>query len=244
MSSGADVNGAIRVRGRVSGERFEQTYPVNIVATTGAGNAFVPRLYAAAKIAELEETGGDAQKPAIIELSRRFSVASRFTSLLVLESEAMFKAFGLDRGGIASAFTGEEQAERVSASAEGEEPDAADEGAEEKGDALGAGAWPVGQRQGGGGSGWPDVAPAAKAESRTSAGAARRRPPSRSAGSTSRSIPSRARSTPTCRRPRRRRRPPRPRSRSRRPRRTIAPGDRPTTTSSPPRSGRARGRGG
>ncbi|WP_437895920.1 VIT domain-containing protein [Sorangium sp. So ce124] len=171
MSSGADVTGAIRVRGRVSGERFEQTYPVNIVATTGAGNAFVPRLYAAAKIAELEESGGDAQKPAIIELSRRFSVASRFTSLLVLESEAMFKAFGLDRGGITSAFTGEEQAERVSASAEGEEPDAADEGAEEKGDALGAGLGLSGSGRGGGGSGWPDVAPAAKAESRTSAGA-------------------------------------------------------------------------
>ncbi|WP_437991114.1 VIT domain-containing protein [Sorangium sp. So ce145] len=172
MSSGADVSGAIRLRGRVSGERFEQTYPVNIVATTGAGNAFVPRLYAAAKIAELEETGGDAQKPAIIELSRRFSVASRFTSLLVLESEAMFKAFGLDRDGITSAFTGEEQAERVSASAEGEEPgNAADEGAEEKGDALGAGLGLSGSGRGGGGSGWPDAAPAAKAESRTSAGA-------------------------------------------------------------------------
>ncbi|WP_437688244.1 VIT domain-containing protein [Sorangium sp. So ce176] len=123
MSSGADVTGEIRLRGRVSGERFEQTYPVTIAAGTGAGNAFVPRLYAAAKIAELEETGGDAQKPAIIELSRRFSVASRFTSLLVLESEAMFKAFGLERDGLASAFTGEEQAERVSASAAGEQPD-------------------------------------------------------------------------------------------------------------------------
>ncbi|WP_437286911.1 VIT domain-containing protein [Sorangium sp. So ce406] len=123
MSSGADVTGEIRLRGRVSGERFEQTYPVAIAAGAGAGNAFVPRLYAAAKIAELEETGGDAQKPAIIELSRRFSVASRFTSLLVLESEAMFKAFGLERDGLASAFTGEEQAERVSASAAGEQPD-------------------------------------------------------------------------------------------------------------------------
>ncbi|WP_437778408.1 FecR domain-containing protein [Sorangium sp. So ce1097] len=126
MSSGADVAGEIRLRGRVSGERFEQTYPVAIAAGAGAGNAFVPRLYAAAKIAELEETGGDAQKPAIIELSRRFSVASRFTSLLVLESEAMFKAFGLERGGLASAFTGEEQAERVSASAAGEPDDAAE----------------------------------------------------------------------------------------------------------------------
>ncbi|WP_437569434.1 VIT domain-containing protein [Sorangium sp. So ce542] len=157
MSSGADVTGAIRLRGRVSGERFEQTYPVSIAAGSGAGNAFVPRLYAAAKIAELEETGGEAQKPAIIELSRRFSVASRFTSLLVLESEAMFKAFGLERDGIASAFTGEEQAQGVSASAEGEQPDdAADEGAakeEAKGMGAADGLGVSGSGWGGGGRG-------------------------------------------------------------------------------------------
>ncbi|XXY54398.1 VIT domain-containing protein [Sorangium sp. So ce269] len=158
MSSGAGVTGEIRLRGRVSGERFEQTYPVAIAAGTGAGNAFVPRLYAAAKIAELEDTGGDAQKPAIIELSRRFSVASRFTSLLVLESEAMFKAFGLERGGLASAFTGEEQAERVSASAAGEQPDdAADDGAEpeKKEAAIKGGLGLSGFGRGGGGSALP-----------------------------------------------------------------------------------------
>ncbi|WP_438006036.1 VIT domain-containing protein [Sorangium sp. So ce321] len=158
MSSGAGVTGEIRLRGRVSGERFEQTYPVAIAAGTGAGNAFVPRLYAAAKIAELEDTGGDAQKPAIIELSRRFSVASRFTSLLVLESEAMFKAFGLERGGLASAFTGEEQAQRVSASAAGEQPDDAadDSAAPEKKEAATKGDLGLsGFGRGGGGSALP-----------------------------------------------------------------------------------------
>ena len=127
MSSGSEVSGAIRVKGRVAGERFEQSYPVTIVARASAGNAFVPRLYAAAKIAELERAGGEAQKPTVIELSKRFAVASRFTSLLVLESEAMFKAFGLDRGAVGPAFTGEERADSVSADAEGEpaEDDAA-----------------------------------------------------------------------------------------------------------------------
>ncbi|AGP41105.1 VIT domain-containing protein [Sorangium cellulosum] len=169
MSSGADVTGAIRLRGRVSGERFEQTYPVSIAAGSGAGNAFVPRLYAAAKIAELEETGGEAQKPAIIELSRRFSVASRFTSLLVLESEAMFKAFGLERDGIASAFTGEEQAQGVSASAEGEQPDdAADEGAakeEAKGMGPADGLGVSGSGWGGGGRGWASAEAAPRRKS-------------------------------------------------------------------------------
>ena len=51
-----------------------------------------------------------------IELSRRFSVASRFTSLLVLESEAMFKAFGVDRTADGDRrFTGEQGAESSSA---------------------------------------------------------------------------------------------------------------------------------
>ncbi len=120
MSSGSEVSGSIRLRGRVAGERFEQTYPTTIVASTSAGNAFVPRLYAAAKIAELERIGADAQKPAVIELSRRFAVASRFTSLLVLESEAMFNAFGLERSSVAPVFTGETQAQSSSADAEGE----------------------------------------------------------------------------------------------------------------------------
>jgi hypothetical protein len=120
MSGGSEASGSIRLRGRVAGERFEQTYPVKILATSSAGNAFVPRLYAAAKIAELERVGSDATKPAVIELSKRFAVASRFTSLLVLESEAMFKAFGLDRGSVAPSFTGESVAESSSSDADGE----------------------------------------------------------------------------------------------------------------------------
>jgi hypothetical protein len=121
MTGGSEVSGAIRLRGRILDERFEQTYPVRITASSSGGNAFVPRLFAAAKIAELEQAGGEAHKSTIIELSKRFAVASRFTSLLVLESEAMFKAFGLDRVSQGPAFTGEEQAQRSEADAEGEE---------------------------------------------------------------------------------------------------------------------------
>jgi len=79
-----------------------------------------PRLYAAAKIAELERAGGQASKLAVIELSKRFAVASRFTSLLVLESEAMMNAFGLERTRVAPTFTGEETAQSSTADAEGE----------------------------------------------------------------------------------------------------------------------------
>lgn len=118
--TGNEVAGTVRLKGRVAGERFEQSYPLKVVATSSAGNAFVPRLYAAGKIAELERTGGQFAKPSIVELSRRFAVASRYTSLLVLESEAMFNAFGLQRGSVAPSFTGELGAQSSSADAEGE----------------------------------------------------------------------------------------------------------------------------
>ncbi len=125
-----EAAGSLKLKGKVGSERFEQTYPLKIVTTSNAGNAFVPRLFAAAKIAELERDGGDSAKPTAIALSRRFSVASRFTSLLVLESEAMFKAFGVDHSANGTpGFTGEQGAE--SANADGDvavaDPDSEDE---------------------------------------------------------------------------------------------------------------------
>jgi Mg-chelatase subunit ChlD len=121
--SGSNVGGTIKIRGRVAGERFEQSYPLTLKASTSAGNAFVPRLFAAAKIADLERAGDESQKVTVIELSKRFAVASRFTSLLVLESEAMFKAFGLDRTASTPAFTGEVGADSSTADAVGDVPD-------------------------------------------------------------------------------------------------------------------------
>lgn len=120
MSGGEAIDGSIKLRGRVADERFEQTYPIKILASTSSGNAFVPRLFAAAKIADLERTGGQGSKLAAIELSKRFAVASRFTSLLVLESEAMMNAFGLERNSVAPSFTGEVSAQSSTADADNE----------------------------------------------------------------------------------------------------------------------------
>jgi hypothetical protein len=125
MTSGREISGALKLRGKVAGERFEQTYPLRVVASSSAGNAFVPRLFAAAKIAEIERSGGESQKTTAIELSKRFAVASRFTSLLVLESEAMFKAFGLDRNTAAPTFTGEQLADSSSSESDAPKPDEA-----------------------------------------------------------------------------------------------------------------------
>ncbi|MCC6525898.1 MAG: FecR domain-containing protein [Polyangiaceae bacterium] len=111
--SSPHVKGNVKLTGRVAGQPFEASYPLELEATKAKGNAFLPRLYAAERIGELErDTGAEARETAVA-LSQQFNVASRYTSLLVLESAAMFKAFGLDNERTAPTWTGEEKTERV-----------------------------------------------------------------------------------------------------------------------------------
>jgi hypothetical protein len=104
------IAGEAVLKGTVAGQPFVARYPLDVRVSTEPGNAFVPRLYASERIASLEQTLGDAARPEVVRLSQRFSVPSRATSLLVLESEAMFQAFGIDRTRTTSAFTGENEA--------------------------------------------------------------------------------------------------------------------------------------
>ncbi len=106
-----DVEGEVVLRGKVGGRPFEQRYPVNLTASTAAGNAFVPRLWAAATIEALDLKGQSEDTSRIVALSKGFGVMSRHTSLLVLESEAMFRAFGVDRARPTLQWTGEEDME-------------------------------------------------------------------------------------------------------------------------------------
>ncbi len=99
--------GDVVLRGTAGGEPFEQHYPIDLAASTDAGNAFVPRLFASLRIRDLERDASDASRIEAIALSQKLSVPSKFTSLLVLESEAMFKAFGIERDGVAPRWTGE-----------------------------------------------------------------------------------------------------------------------------------------
>src|SRR5690606_16463860 len=52
----------------------------------------------------------------IVALSQGYGVMSRETSLLVLESQAMFDAFGVDRSSPAPMWTGEEEIDEVATS--------------------------------------------------------------------------------------------------------------------------------
>ena len=104
------VEGSVVLRGTVGGRPFEQRYPVSLRAVNAAGNAFVPRIWAAKTIEALEERGKSEDVPKIVALSRGYGVMSRSTSLLVLESEAMFRAFGVDRARPTLQWSGEEEA--------------------------------------------------------------------------------------------------------------------------------------
>ncbi|HWU90177.1 MAG TPA: hypothetical protein VN253_23095, partial [Kofleriaceae bacterium] len=106
-----EVAGDAVVRGTVGGQKFEQRYPLKLAVSTAAGNGFVPRLWARLAIEQLERGGLAADRTKIVALSQGYGVMSRETSLLVLESPAMFEAFGVDRGAAAGTWTGEEDLE-------------------------------------------------------------------------------------------------------------------------------------
>jgi hypothetical protein len=114
----SELKGDAVLRGTLNGRPFEQRYPLDIAVSDSSGNAFVPRLFAAARISDLERDGSDSAKRESIALSTQHSVASRYTSLLVLESEAMYKAFGLDNARKTPEYTADLEAEGSSTNGE------------------------------------------------------------------------------------------------------------------------------
>lgn len=110
------VRGEAVLRGNVGGRSFEQRYPIEVTASTSAGNAFVPRQWASKTIEGLELGGRSEDVMRIVALSKGYGVMSRSTSLLVLESEAMFRAFGVDRARPTLQWTGDEDSEMGEAS--------------------------------------------------------------------------------------------------------------------------------
>nr|HEX4315686.1 VIT domain-containing protein [Kofleriaceae bacterium] len=103
-----DVHGDVVLRGTVGGQKFEQHYPLQLAVSTAAGNGFVPRLWASLAIDDLERGGRGDDRARIVALSQGYGVMSRETSLLVLESQAMFDAYGVDRAQPGVKWTGEE----------------------------------------------------------------------------------------------------------------------------------------
>ncbi|MCU0658701.1 MAG: FecR domain-containing protein, partial [Polyangiaceae bacterium] len=59
-----EIEGEVVLKGKVGGEKWEQKYVVKAEAKGEAGNAFVPRQYAAKRISDLEKYGGEGSKKA------------------------------------------------------------------------------------------------------------------------------------------------------------------------------------
>ncbi|MCC7536719.1 MAG: FecR domain-containing protein, partial [Deltaproteobacteria bacterium] len=95
--SNGDVTGEVRLTGKVGDQDWNDRYPVQLRMTSSEGNAFVPRLWAASRIDDLDAQDSVANRQQISYLSERYGVLSRYTSLLVLESAAMFRAFRVQR---------------------------------------------------------------------------------------------------------------------------------------------------
>jgi tetratricopeptide (TPR) repeat protein len=95
MDKGARLPEAVSVQGVLDGEPWSLVLPVCDVA---GGADYLPRIWARLKIDRLLADGGEAHRAEIVALSKAMYVMSPYTSLLVLENEAMYEQYGVDRG--------------------------------------------------------------------------------------------------------------------------------------------------
>jgi tetratricopeptide (TPR) repeat protein len=107
------VSGDVVLRGTVGGKAYENRFPLALAPSQSRGNAFVPRVWAALTIERMELDGQSEDQARIVAMSQAYGVLSRHTSLLVLESPAMFRAFGVDRSRSLVSWSGDEAAEGV-----------------------------------------------------------------------------------------------------------------------------------
>jgi ferric-dicitrate binding protein FerR (iron transport regulator)/tetratricopeptide (TPR) repeat protein len=85
----------VKVHGTLNGESFEKTIPVQNVAPNAG---YLPRTWAKLEIDRLLAQDALKHRQRITELSKAMYVMTPFTSLLVLENEAMYREHNIDRG--------------------------------------------------------------------------------------------------------------------------------------------------
>jgi ferric-dicitrate binding protein FerR (iron transport regulator)/tetratricopeptide (TPR) repeat protein len=95
LEPGQPLPTAVTVRGTLDGEPFERVLPVRDTATDAD---YLPRTWAKLEIDRLLAEDAARHKDAIVALSKAMYVMTPFTSLLVLENEAMYRQFQVDRG--------------------------------------------------------------------------------------------------------------------------------------------------
>jgi hypothetical protein len=95
MKAGEPLPKSLTVTGMLNGKRYTRDIPVGKLTKIFD---HLPRSWARLEIDRLIAADAEEQKQAIITLSKKIYVMSPFTSLLVLENEAMYKQFNIDRG--------------------------------------------------------------------------------------------------------------------------------------------------
>jgi ferric-dicitrate binding protein FerR (iron transport regulator) len=110
FAKGEPLPKSVTITGKLNGKPYSQevTAPLSVIVpgvarlvtgTVHDGNhGHLPRTWARLEIDRLVALGATEHKPQIIELSKSMYVMSPFTSLLVLETEAMYEQFKVDRG--------------------------------------------------------------------------------------------------------------------------------------------------
>jgi hypothetical protein len=95
------VHGAVELRAHgTSGQVLSDSFQVDLEARpnqAGSRHTHLPRTWAALEIDALTANKGHAAREEIIDLSRQYTVLSRYTALLVLENDAMFREFNVVR---------------------------------------------------------------------------------------------------------------------------------------------------
>ncbi|MBI3821728.1 MAG: FecR domain-containing protein [Planctomycetes bacterium] len=87
--------GSVVVKGTLDGQAFTKEFPVlNVLA----GGGYLPRTWAKLEIDRMLAAGSAKHKDAIIALSKAMYVMSPYTSLLVLETDADYERFKVDKG--------------------------------------------------------------------------------------------------------------------------------------------------
>jgi hypothetical protein len=94
IPAGSAMPEAVTITGAINGQPYRQILEVKDVAPKAD---YLPRTWAKLEIDRLL-ADAEANKAKVIELSKAMYVMSPFTSLLVLETEAMYAQFNVDRG--------------------------------------------------------------------------------------------------------------------------------------------------
>ncbi len=98
LPAGVAIPQQVTVNGKLNGKEFSESLDLSSVPKSEERTSHLPRSWARLEIDRLVALGAEEHKQQIIELSKAMYVMSPFTSLLVLETEAMYEQFKVDRG--------------------------------------------------------------------------------------------------------------------------------------------------